>query len=287
MPRITSQPFPEKILCILCIDVNYPCKSRGGDAPLRLDLRAPPSRRLPLKGGVILPAARRLMHKPYITPPLRGSRRSRSRQAKADAVGGGRRAAIAAARAVEADSSRFVSLRVPSCPFVDGWSLVGWGGNPCHDSPEDSGSRPGCPARRCLQPDPGQPVGPPGSFLFVAAGRFDLGAASGTCRRTPPMRAAGSRPWRSARSRSGSSSSAALRMSSVSRSPMRETVLSEPESTPMRATKHEAVTSRPPARPRMHRVIPQPGARPVRYGPAGQALRQVVRRHRPSLSLFL
>ena len=30
-------PFPEKILCILCIDVNYPCESRGGDAPLRLD----------------------------------------------------------------------------------------------------------------------------------------------------------------------------------------------------------------------------------------------------------
>ena len=71
-------------------------------APLRLDygrgvcppparLRAPPSRRLPLKGGVIL---ERLMQASYHSP-LEGESQKPSRQAKADAVGGtGRQAAV-------------------------------------------------------------------------------------------------------------------------------------------------------------------------------------------------
>ena len=75
-------------------------------APHRLDCgHAPLSRRLPLKGGVItvapykasvtprrsslpaIPPKRPLKHS-SITPPLRGSRRSPSRMAKASAVGG-------------------------------------------------------------------------------------------------------------------------------------------------------------------------------------------------------
>ena len=50
-------------------------------------LRAPPSRRLPLKGGVIL---ERLMQASYHSP-LEGESQKPSRLATADAVGGGRR----------------------------------------------------------------------------------------------------------------------------------------------------------------------------------------------------
>ncbi len=87
---------------------SAPARRRPAFAPLRLDgtrrlppsgstgrrvcppparLRAPPSRRLPLKGGVIL---ERLMQASYHSP-LEGESQKPSRQAKADAVGGGRR----------------------------------------------------------------------------------------------------------------------------------------------------------------------------------------------------
>ena len=76
-----------------------PARRDAAFAPLRLDcglrparrvcppparLRAPPSRRLPLKGGVIL---ERLMQASYHSP-LEGESQKPSRQAKADAVGG-------------------------------------------------------------------------------------------------------------------------------------------------------------------------------------------------------
>ena len=90
-----------------------PARRDAAFAPLRLDgtprlppsgstgrrvcppparLRAPPSRRLPLKGGVIL---ERLMQALYHSP-LEGESQKPSRQAKADAVGGGRRPRLAA-----------------------------------------------------------------------------------------------------------------------------------------------------------------------------------------------
>ena len=58
---------------------------RGGVfVPPPARLRAPPSRRLPLKGGVIL---ERLMQASYHSP-LEGESQKPSRQAKADAVAG-------------------------------------------------------------------------------------------------------------------------------------------------------------------------------------------------------
>ena len=65
-----------------------PSGSTGrGVCPPPARLRAPPSRRLPLKGGVIL---ERLMQASYHSP-LEGESQKPSRLAKADAVGGGRR----------------------------------------------------------------------------------------------------------------------------------------------------------------------------------------------------
>ena len=101
-------------------------------------------------------------------------------------------------------------------------------------SPEDSGSRPGFPARRPAA-GPGPAGRPAGVLPFRRRRPLRSRRASGTCRRTPPSGPSGSRPWRSAR-QIWFIFIWAVR-TSVSRSPMRETVLSEPESTPKRATK--------------------------------------------------
>ena len=67
-----------------------PSGSTGrGVCPPPARLRASPSRRLPLKGGVIL---ERLMQASYHSP-FKGESQKPSRQAKADAEGGGRRVA--------------------------------------------------------------------------------------------------------------------------------------------------------------------------------------------------
>ena len=67
-----------------------PSGSTGrGVCPPPARLRAAPSRRLPLKGGVIL---ERLMQASYHSP-FKGESQKPSRQAKADAEGGGRRVA--------------------------------------------------------------------------------------------------------------------------------------------------------------------------------------------------
>ena len=71
-----------------------PSGSTGrGVCPPPARLRAPPSRRLPLKGGVIL---ERRVQASRTTPPLEGESQKPSRQAKADAEGGRRRPPAAA-----------------------------------------------------------------------------------------------------------------------------------------------------------------------------------------------
>ena len=148
-------------------------------------------------------------------PLWRGSRRSRAARRRLMRWGGGRRAAKLRRVPVEAAPSRFVALRGPSwISFLSlrgqssrkAWSLVGWGGNPCHGLQKIAilglASLPGD-----LQPDPGQPVGPPGSFLFVAAGRFDLGAPAVLAAELPragrPAPGPGGAPGRSGSSSSG------------------------------------------------------------------------------------
>ena len=70
-----------------------PSLTGRGVCPPPARLRAPPSRRLPLKGGVIL---ERRVQASRTTPPLEGESQKPSRQAKADAEGGRRRPPAAA-----------------------------------------------------------------------------------------------------------------------------------------------------------------------------------------------